>query len=153
MKKFLLVAVLVLFVAFAVYAQTTVKDVIKMENKAYAKHTKSIVQFPHKKHSAEYKIKCGECHHDEKGNPLELKEGDTVKSCISCHKIPGRLPKDVKAELKKITDKKVKQSKTLEYHAEAIHLNCVGCHKEYNKKNNTKAAPKMCTKCHPKAKK
>ena len=152
MKKFLLVAVLVLFVAFAIYAGTAVKDVIKMENPAYAKHTKTIVQFTHKKHSTEYKLKCGSCHHDDKNTPLELKEGDKVESCISCHKITGRLSKEVKAELKTITDKKIKQSKKLAFHAEAIHMNCVGCHKDSNKKSGTKKAPTMCTKCHIKAK-
>ena len=37
--------------------------------------------------------------------------------------------------------------------AEAIHANCISCHKDYNKKNKTKAAPQSCTKCHPKKKK
>ena len=41
----------------------------------------------------------------------------------------------------------------MEYHAEALHENCISCHKDYNKKNKTKAAPQSCTKCHPKKKK
>jgi hypothetical protein len=149
-KNFLLIAILVLFVAFAIYAGTTVKDVIKMENPKYAKHTKGIVEFPHKKHSTELKLKCGACHHDDKNTPLDLKEGDNVESCISCHKIPGRLTKEKKAELKTVTDKKVKLSEKLKFHAEAMHKNCTGCHKTHNKKTKTKAAPTVCTKCHPK---
>jgi len=152
-KKSLLAVVLLLFVAFAIYAGTGVKDVIKMKNPKYAKHTKGIVQFPHKKHSTEFKLKCGDCHHDDKNAPLDLKEGDKVESCISCHKIPGKLTKEKKAELKTVTDKKVKLSETLKFHAEAMHKNCVGCHKAHKKKTKTKAAPTLCTKCHPKAKK
>ncbi len=152
-KKSLLVVILVLFVAVIIYAGTTVKDVIKMNNPAYKKHTKSIVTFNHKKHITDNKIACGECHHDANNKPLDLKEGDKVDGCISCHKIPGKVSKAVKEELKTIKDKAKKNSKKLEFHAEAMHMNCKGCHKAHNKKTKTKAAPTVCTKCHLKVKK
>lgn len=144
-----------LFAAGAIYAATAVQDVIKMDHKAYSEHTKSIVEFSHKKHHEEYKIGCGECHHDDKGKPLsDLKMGDDVKGCIECHKTPGQMPGELKKEMKeKKASKKEIDAKQLEYHAEAIHENCINCHKEYNKKNKTKAAPQSCTKCHPKEKK
>ena len=132
------------------YAGTTVQDVIKMENKAYAKHKKSIVEFSHKKHVTEYKAGCGECHHDENNKPLEnLKEGDSVQNCMECHSKPGLKPKGKGA-------KKLSKKETLEYHAEAIHQNCQVCHKDFNKKNKKdkkKSAPTKCTECHPKKKK
>jgi len=132
------------------YAGTKVQDVIKMENKAYAKHKKSIVEFSHKKHVTEYKAGCGECHHDDKNKPLEnLKEGDNVKNCMECHSKPGLKPKGKDA-------KKLSKKETLEYHAEAIHQNCQGCHKDFNKKNKKdkkKSAPTKCTECHSKKKK
>lgn len=134
----------ILFVSAAIYAASTVPDVIEMKNKAYDKHTKAIVEFSHKKHSTEYKIGCGECHHDDKGKPLtNLKAGDPVKSCIECHKIPGERPKGRDAP-------KLNKKERLAYHAEAIHYNCRDCHKDYNKKNNTKKAPQTCSKCHTK---
>lgn len=135
-----------------IHAGTEVKDVIKMENPNYKKHKKGIVEFSHKKHSAEYKADCGECHHDEEGEPLELKEGDEVQNCIECHKKPAKSPKG------KGKPKLTKEEK-LEYHADAIHMNCKGCHKKHNKKikknKDTKAkkAPTSCKKCHPKNKK
>jgi len=86
-----------MFLATAIYAGTTVADVVNMENKAYKKHKKSIVKFSHKKHNVEYKAGCGE-------------------------------------------------------HAEALHLNCISCHKKANKASGTKAAPTSCAKCHPKKK-
>jgi len=142
-----IVGIASMFLATAIYAGTTVADVVTMENEAYAKHKKSIVQFTHKKHNEEYKAGCGECHHDADNKPLsDLKMGDDVQNCIECHKKPGRAPKAKKGEAK--CSKKEKMT----YHAEAIHLNCISCHKKANKASGTKAAPTSCAKCHPKKK-
>lgn len=128
-----------------IYAGTDVPDVVKMENKAYTEHTKGIVMFTHKKHVEEYKAGCGECHHDEKGKPLnDLKAGDNVQNCIECHNKPGEKPKGKDAP-------KLSAKEKLQYHAEALHKNCRDCHKEHNKKNKTKDAPTTCKACHPKA--
>jgi len=148
-----LVGIACVFLAGGIQAGTQVADVIPMDNPAYEKHTKGIVQFSHKKHAADYGASCGDCHHDDKGQPLELKEGDDVQSCIACHKIPSQVPKDVKKEWKAKKLKKAETNKLkLEYHAEALHANCIDCHKKWNKKNKSKAAPTSCTKCHPKTK-
>ncbi|MEE4113324.1 MAG: cytochrome c3 family protein [Desulfobacteraceae bacterium] len=148
------VIVAIMFAAGAIYAATTVQDVIKMEHKGYSEHTKGIVEFSHKKHHEEYNVGCGECHHDDKGKPLnDLKMGDDVKGCMECHKIPGQMPGDLKKEMKaKKASKKEIAAKEMEYHAEAIHENCISCHKKFNKDNNTKDAPVTCTNCHPKEK-
>jgi len=126
-------------------------DVIKMENPAYQKHKKGIVEFSHKKHAEDYaaahpdlyKNGCGECHHDDQGKPLTLKADDPVQGCIECHKKPSERPKGKDAP-------KLSKKEKLEYHAEALHYNCKGCHKSFNKKTGTKKAPTTCTKCHPK---
>ena len=129
-------------------AGTEVADVIKMENKAYAKHKKGIVEFSHKKHVEEYKTGCGECHHDKEGKPLEnLKAGDDVQNCIVCHKKPDYL----KGKAAKGISKEDQRA----YHANALHDNCRGCHKKFNKKKGLKskdkgAAPTTCKACHPK---
>jgi hypothetical protein len=137
-----------------VYAGKEVKDVIKMENKAYEKHTKGIVTFSHKKHAKEYAEKnpelfkngCGTCHHDKDNKPLtKLKEGDEVHNCFECHKKPG----DITGKEAKGLTKKQK----LEYQAYAMHDNCRGCHREFNKKMKLKskdkgAAPTSCKQCH-----
>jgi len=150
-KRYLLIIAIVgiasMFLATAIYAGTTVDPVVKMENKAY-KHKKSIVMFSHEKHNVDYKAGCGECHHDKDGKPLTgLKLGDAVENCIACHSKPGRAPR-AKKDAPKLTTKQ-----KLEYHAEAIHLNCISCHKQANKASGTKAAPTSCAKCHPKGKK
>ncbi len=119
-----------------------VGDVIALECPAYP-HTKGIVQFTHKKHMEDYKVTCGECHHDEKGQPLkDLKAGDPVKGCLECHSKPGKAPKPAAGE-------KITPEQKREYHVEAMHDNCIECHKEFNKKNNSKAAAVTCAQCHP----
>jgi len=137
-----IVGIATLFLSASVFAAAA--DVIKMETKGYEKHEKGIVQFTHKKHAEDYKAACGDCHHDAKGKPLaNLKATDKVQSCIECHKKPGEKPKGKDAP-------KLSKKEALEYHAEALHDNCQGCHKDFNKKNNSKAAPTTCVKCHPK---
>ena len=142
----------VLFIASAIYAGTEVPDVIKMENPAYKERKRGIVEFTHKKHMEEYAEKdpdlfengCGVCHHDDNGKPLkDLKIGDDVQTCIECHKKPAERPKGRNAP-------KLSKEERLEYHAEALHYNCRGCHRQFNRKHNTKAAPTTCAKCHPK---
>lgn len=127
-----------LFLAAGLYAASA-PDVMPMNNAGYKKHKKAIVQLSHTKHAVDYKITCGECHHDDTGKPLELKDGDPVQGCGECHKEFGKLAK---------ADKKMKKAdKIKKYHKEALHANCVGCHKKIKK------GPKKCTECHPKKKK
>jgi hypothetical protein len=142
------VGVMVEFFAAGIYAGNKAPDVIKLKDKEYKKYTKGIVEFSHKKHTEEYAKKypegykdgCGTCHHVEKDGKhvprKDLKEGDDVERCIECHSKPGKKTKDAKNKL--------------EFHAEAMHENCIGCHRDYDKANKTKDAPTSCSKCHPK---
>lgn len=133
------------FLAGGIYAGTKVPDMIEMNSPGYEKHTKGPVAFSHKKHATDYKAGCGDCHHDDKGQALTaLKEGDDVKKCIECHKKPGEKPKGKDAP-------KLSKKEELEYHAEAMHDNCQGCHKEFKKKNPSSTAPTTCAKCHTKS--
>jgi hypothetical protein len=130
-----------LFLVAGLYAGTKMQDEIQM-NAPY-KHKKGIVTFTHKKHVTDYKLGCGECHHDDKGKPLtNLKEGDNVQPCIDCHKKPG--------EIKGKQAKGLSDKEKLAYEANAVHQNCKGCHQKYNKDHGTKDAPTKCKDCHPK---
>lgn len=133
----------VIFVATGLQAGTDVPDTIKMDFNNYTKRTKTppkskFVEFSHKKHSTDYKLSCGECHHDKDNKPLDLKVGDAVQKCAECHNVmekDKKNPKDILA---------------LE---NAMHGNCVSCHKEINikagdPKGNKGPAPTSCTKCH-----
>ncbi len=123
-----------------------VSDVIAMNNPQYKKHKKGIVTFTHEKHVTDYAISCGDCHHDEHGKPLELTKGDSVQNCIVCHKETQK-PKGEKLD---------KKQKIAKYHFEAMHANCIGCHKPFNVDNGDPKgkgpAPTSCGACHPKNK-
>ncbi len=117
--------------------------VIKMQNQeAVSQHRMGVVMFTHEKHYLEkpegHGIGCGKCHHDAAGNPLtELKAGDPVQSCFECHnkKDRPRKPQDMSDE--------DWLSMRLEYYVEALHENCIECHKQ-------QGGPVKCTDCHVK---
>ncbi len=129
-------------------ADSVVKDTFQIETKEIKKRKKGppkfkLVEFPHKKHSQDLKISCGDCHHDKDNKPLTLKAGDPVQRCVECH-----------TKLKK--DKKNK--KDIMVLENAMHGMCVSCHKDVNKKaGNPKGmkgpAPASCGKCHVSLKK
>lgn len=144
----------VIFVTTGLYAGTDVPETITMDYNQYKKRTKKppktkFIEFAHKKHNVDYKISCGECHHDKDNKPLDLKEGDAVQKCVECH------TKLAKAKKKKGEKKKKKDIMVLE---NAFHGNCIDCHKEVNikagdPKGRKGPAPTSCTKCHIKNKK
>ncbi len=122
-------------------AEPQEEGVIKMDSSIYSKHTKPIVLFTHLKHIKEYKLGCGECHHDDMGEPLSnLTFNSSVKSCDGCHDKPGRKPKG--EELSKEAE--------ISYQAEALHTNCIECHRKHNAETGSTKAPVMCNGCHSK---
>ncbi len=140
----------VIFVATGLQAGTSVEDTFKMEDAGYKKRKKGapkfkLVEFTHKKHTEEYGVSCGECHHDKDGKALEgLKMGDDVQKCSECH---NKFKKDKK------------NKKDIMVHENAMHRNCIDCHKAFNKEKNPKdkkgmkgPAPASCGKCHAKNK-
>lgn len=106
-------------------------------------HTEKTVPFTHQKHVNDHKVACSECHHDAEGKPLtDLKEGDEVKTCWECHNKPG----EIKGKKAKGLSKEEKRA----YHANALHENCIDCHRKYNREMKKKSAPQTCKSCHPK---
>ncbi len=137
------VGMAVIFITTGLQAGTEVADTLKMETKEYSKHKKGIVEFSHKKHQVDYKIACGECHHDKDNKPLDLKTGDSVKRCVECH-TKLKIDKNNKKDIMVLEN--------------AMHGNCRGCHKQVNikagdPKGRKGPAPTSCSKCHPKKKK
>lgn len=118
--------------------EASMPDVITMKNeKAFEQHRMGIVDFDHKTHAEDYGIGCGDCHHDENGEPLtDLKAGDAVQSCYECHDKDGRPRRDPSMSPEEW------EKEQLKYYYGAIHENCMGCHKEMG-------GPKTCTECHP----
>ena len=124
-------------------AEQKAPEVIDIQAKLWSEHTKGPVNFDHKKHQEEYKIKCDQCHHVYKDGKNTWKEGDKVQKCEECHNEPT-----IKGE-KKLPEDKQKLNLKI-----AFHENCQGCHKEMKKKDKAKYAkiPTTCIKCHTKSK-
>ncbi len=145
-KKAGLMVVVLLSICFFIssaLADSVVKDTFQIETREIKKRKKAppkfkLVELTHKKHTVEYNISCGDCHHDKDGKPLTLKAGDPVQRCIECH-----------IKLKK----EKKNKKDIMVLENAMHGNCISCHKDINKKaGNPKGmkgpAPASCGKCH-----
>lgn len=130
----------VIFVATGLQAGTASPDTITMDYNKYKKRTKTppktaFVVFTHKKHTVDYKISCGDCHHDKNGKPLALKDGDSVQKCVECH-----------TKLEKVKQKKGEKADIMVLE-NAMHGNCVDCHKK-EKKAGKKDIPTTCNQCH-----
>jgi hypothetical protein len=114
-----------------------IPDIIKMESKVYSKHTKNIVNFPHKKHAIDKGIECIECHHIYEDGKNILKEDDEIKKCDTCHNEPKK-PSNLKIS---------KEENIKRFHYSAIHNNCKGCHQDLKKKKEP-TGPISCNDCH-----
>ena len=132
MKRIVFVLSVVALVLIAGVAEVVAKDAPKGPQAVTNYGDKPVATFNHDTHTD---IGCAKCHHNE---------GDGKYKCGDCHKEFGKLAK---------ADKKMKKAdKIKKYHKEALHANCKGCHKKFNKKYKPKKAPTTCTKCHPKKK-
>lgn len=139
-KNWILIIIAVILTLFCfTMARANVQDTIIMNSPEYSEHSKGLVTFTHNKHVQEYKVACGDCHHDDHGKALS--EGDDISRCVVCHTETGKKPKGEKLS---------KSEKIMKYQKEALHANCKGCHKTWNKENKTKDAPTTCKDCHPK---
>jgi predicted aldo/keto reductase-like oxidoreductase len=119
-----------LFITVGALTATDVPDDVAIENEGYKKDKKGPVKLSHKKHSAEYKVACTECHHDYQDGKNVWKEGKPVKKCSACHNPLKKEGKVGKLQL-------------------SYHKNCKDCHKAVAKEGK-KAPFKKCKECHQK---
>ncbi|RJR24311.1 MAG: cytochrome C3 subunit A [Desulfobacteraceae bacterium] len=120
----------VLFIAVGVLTAADVPDKFLIQNEGYAADKKGPVEFTHKKHTADHKVACAECHHVFKDGKNVWKEGDAVQKCKECHD-----PNEKKGNADKLQN--------------AFHKNCKNCHKDLVEAGKSTAAPfKKCNDCH-----
>jgi predicted CXXCH cytochrome family protein len=120
-----------MFVGVGVLIAADVPDEISIHSDAFATHKKGPVNLSHKKHHAEYKVACTECHHVYEGGKNVFKEGDPVQKCAACHDPDKSEGKKVKLML-------------------AYHKNCQGCHKDLEKAGKPAGPTRKCNDCHAK---
>jgi len=120
-----------LFLSVGVLIAADVPDEVMIGNDGYKKDKKGPVKFTHKKHAADYKIACTDCHHEYKDGKNVWKEGDPVKKCSACH------------------DPSKKDGKVMKLQ-NAYHRNCKNCHKDLGKEGKPTGPFKKCNDCHEK---
>ncbi len=99
------------------------------------------VKFTHLKHVQDYGAACGDCHHDENVEPIEAYDPDAVYTCGECHANEGLL-------IGPIAENSTSREDQLAYRANAIHMQCIGCHQMYNNLNQVVRVPESCKTCH-----
>jgi len=122
-----------LFTGVGILIATDVPDEISVYSDAFKTHKKGAVKLTHKKHNADYKVACTECHHVYKAGKNVYKEGAPVQKCSECHDVLKS-----KGKVKKLML--------------AYHRNCQGCHKKLKKVGKKTGPTKKCNNCHEKKK-
>jgi len=134
-KKFLTLLTIVLsgflFLSVGILVAADVPDEVVLENEGYAKDKKGAVKLSHKKHSADYKVACTDCHHVYKDGKNVWKEGDPVQKCSECHN-----PEAKEGDAMKLQN--------------AYHKNCKDCHKALQAEGKPTGPFKKCNDCHEK---
>ena len=92
--------------------------------------------FPHKMHQDAYA--CGDCHHGmADGAIVEYSDGMEIQKCEACHN-------------SEVLAGKMAGKEALDTFKGAGHTNCLECHKEVAKNDESKKALRTCTTCHQK---
>ena len=99
------------------------------------------VEFSHEKHFSSEGRSCGDCHHDDSGEPREeLEAGMDIDNCTDCHGEEGLVygrPADEMAD-----------GDLIEHRANVMHRLCVGCHEQSSAAAKALVAPLACRGCH-----
>jgi hypothetical protein len=139
-RPIFLVSIFVVLVASAVVSAVTVDEIpdvfdYTFEDADPIKIYAGPVTFAHRRHTSDHQITCNRCHHT-------LNEGDTAvqEHCRDCHTEPGfvrgREAEDMDEEM------------LLEHYLNALHAQCIGCHRELKMEDRQRKIPLGCTECH-----
>ena len=152
-KKLLITCIAGFFwLAFGVsIAQQTVPEVIDFDGATEKTSSGNIfqsmysgpVKFTHLKHVQDYGAMCGDCHHDSDAEPINIYNPNATYACGECHAEEGLIRGPTAENKTSIQDQ-------LAYRANAIHMQCIGCHQRYNNLNQVVRVPESCKTCHAK---
>ncbi len=97
------------------------------------------VVFTHAKHVTDYGLSCNACHHT-----LEDEETEVEEHCNDCH-TEAEFVKGKEAE-------ELSEDELIEHYLNALHVQCIGCHKQKKIENRKRKIPVGCTQCHDRTK-
>ena len=101
------------------------------------------VKFSHSRHVEEYGAACGDCHHDSDFEPIDAHDPDETYACVECHDEEGLIRGPI-AEIE------ASDSDLIAHRSNVIHMQCIGCHKQFNNDKQGVRAPESCIACHTK---
>ena len=97
------------------------------------------VTFSHDGHTTEYGLSCVACHHT-----LEEGETEVEETCSDCHTEPGFVRGKQAEELD--------EDELIEHYLNALHIQCIDCHKQKKIEDRQRKIPIGCTQCHDRTK-
>ena len=97
------------------------------------------VTFPHAGHVAGYDISCKSCHHTLEAGATEVEE-----HCKDCHTESGFIRGKEAEGLGK--------EELIEHYLNALHAQCIDCHKQKKIEDRKRKIPVGCTQCHDRTK-
>jgi Zn finger protein HypA/HybF involved in hydrogenase expression len=97
------------------------------------------VTFKHTEHVSDYKLACNACHHT-----LEPEETEIDGHCSDCHTEEGFI-RGQEAEA-------LDEDELMEHYLNALHKQCIDCHKTKKIEDRKRKIPVGCTQCHDRSK-
>jgi hypothetical protein len=97
------------------------------------------VVFAHARHVTDYGLSCNACHHTLEDDEMEVEE-----HCRDCHTEAGFIQGKKADELG--------EEELIEHYLNALHVQCIGCHKQKKIENRNRKIPVGCTQCHDRTK-
>ncbi len=97
------------------------------------------VVFSHANHVTDYGLSCNDCHHT-----LEDEDTNVEGHCRDCHTEAGFV-RGKEAE-------GLSEEELNEHYLNALHVQCIGCHKKKKVENRKRKIPVGCTQCHDRTK-
>lgn len=95
--------------------------------------------FNHIGHVKDHGISCQACHHT-----LDEDETEVEEHCNECHTRPGFI-RGKEAE-------EMDEEELVEHYLNALHMQCIDCHREKKIEDRKRKIPVGCTQCHDRSK-
>ena len=100
------------------------EEMVLKNSEVFTQPRRGPVNFSHRAHHEDYKLKCTQCHHEFEEGKNVWRPGDAVGACADCHTSPYFSDEGMPSLW------------------QAYHRNCRDCHK------SVPDAPQSCEECH-----
>ena len=139
-RQFLIVIFFLSLVVASVHSADTAEDITQVFEYSFKdvdpiKIYAGPVKFSHADHVREYGLSCIDCHHT-----LESEDEEVEEHCRDCHAESGFIRGKQAEELD--------EDELIEHYLNALHAQCINCHKEKKIEDRKRKIPVGCTQCH-----